>query len=476
MLLAGYAGLMPRAFADDSLASVKARGTLRWCGDMQGGPPYVFEDPSGKLVGFEVELADAIADELGVRAVFVHGEWANLIDELDRGSCDLVMNGMEIMPERAQRVLFSRPYYVFAERLMARKADMTVVDLGSLKGKRVGTLTNSLAWSMLEPTGATVVPYDGTDTPYLDLEGGRLDAVLLDDIIAVRFGQTHDTLRVAGDVGTGYYAALFRKQDGALRDRVNDAFDALGKDGRLRTILQHWQLDNERQAALVEWSEPTTRVGAAAGNSFSNAHVRLFLEASLITLALSVGAMTLAILGGLALALMRIYGNGALRGMAGFYVEIVRGTPVLLQLYLLYFGLAPWLALSPWTAAILGLGLNYAAYEAEVYRAGFEAVPIGQIEAATTLGMSKALALRRIVLPQALRISLPAMTNDFIALMKDTSLVSVIAVIELTKRMSIVAVELGSWAVPAIATALLYLAMSYPVSLLARRLERNLHR
>jgi polar amino acid transport system substrate-binding protein len=184
--------------------------------------------------------------------------------------------------------------------------------------------------------------------------------------------------------------------------------------------------------------------------------------------------MALAVTGGLVLSLVRRYGGPATRGAATLYVEVMRGTPVLLQLYVIYFGLAPILTLDAFTAAVLGLGLNYAAYEAELYRAGFEAVPVGQTEAALSLGMSRGLALRRIILPQALRVALPGMANDFIALLKDSSLVSVITVVELTKQMTITAVDVRGWLGPGLLCAALYLAMSYPLSRLARRLERRL--
>ena len=147
---------------------------------------------------------------------------------------------------------------------------------------------------------------------------------------------------------------------------------------------------------------------------------------------------------------------------------------MLLQLYVLYYGLSGVLPLGAWTAAILGLGLNYGAYESEIYRAGILAVPRGQMEAALALGMPPRLALRRIVMPQAFRVALPGMTNDFIALLKDSSLVSVITVVELTKRMTIAAVDLRGWLGPGLLCAALYFAMSYPLARLARRLERRL--
>ena len=153
------------------------------------------------------------------------------------------------------------------------------------------------------------------------------------------------------------------------------------------------------------------------------------------------------------------------------YVEVMRGTPVLLQLFVIYYGLSSVVRLPAFVAALLGLGLNYAAYESEIYRSALEAVPGGQLEAARILGFTERQVLRLIRGPQAFRLALAPMTNDFVALLKDSSLVSVITVVELTKQTQIFAANVGSWVMPGILCALLYLAMSLPLAHLARRLE-----
>jgi polar amino acid transport system substrate-binding protein len=201
-----------------------------------------------------------------------------------------------------------------------------------------------------------------------------------------------------------------------------------------------------------------------------------FVFAALVTLKLSVLAFLLAVPIGILLAVARAYGGAVPSALARIYIELFRGTPVLLQLFVLYYGLAPYYSLAPVTAAVLGLGLNYGAYEAEVYRGALLAIPRGQTEAAKALGMAPGQILRHILLPQALRLALPPMTNDFVSLLKDSSLVSVITVIELTKRMTIAAVDLRGWLVPGLLCAALYLALSFPLSELARRLERRLAR
>jgi polar amino acid transport system substrate-binding protein len=204
--------------------------------------------------------------------------------------------------------------------------------------------------------------------------------------------------------------------------------------------------------------------------------------AAWVTIKVSVISMALAMIIGLVVAMCRLYGPVPVRWTAIAYVEFFRGIPVLLLLYLLYFGLPTivdqanlgfQIRPSDFTVAILAFGLNYAAYEAEIYRAGIAAIPAGQWEAAASLGMSWPVTFRRIILPQALRMIIPPVTNDFVALFKDTSLVSVIAVVELTKQYQILAKSSLKYLEIGAATAALYLIMSVPLGFLARHLEKR---
>ena len=182
----------------DGIARIRARGTLRWAGDMQGGEPYVFQDPhdASRLIGFEAELADALARHLGVRAEFVQNDWQTLIPSLERGDVDMVMNGLEVTPARAGRVAFTRPYYAFSETLVMRRDAPAVSSLSDLRSHRVGTLGSSLAHDLLAATpGVEIVLYEGVEEPYIDLEQGRIDAVVLDNVIARRYGLVREQLR-----------------------------------------------------------------------------------------------------------------------------------------------------------------------------------------------------------------------------------------------------------------------------------------
>jgi ABC-type amino acid transport system permease subunit len=171
-----------------------------------------------------------------------------------------------------------------------------------------------------------------------------------------------------------------------------------------------------------------------------------------------------------------VYGGRPLQVVLTAWVEVTRGTPLLLQLFVLYFGLASVIELPAFAAALLGLGLNYAAYESEIYRGALEAVPSGQMDAARTLGLSERQILMLVRGPQAFRLALAPMTNDFVALLKDSSLVSVITVVELTKQTQIFAANIGSWVVPGAMCAAMYLALSLPLARVARRIEKGWRR
>ena len=485
-LIAGLTGLLLLSVpsnAADSIEEIHERGYLLWGSDAQGGAPYIFPDPKApsKLIGFEVDLADEIAKELGVKARQAQNAWDSLIPALMRGDSDIAMNGIEITPQRENEVLFSRPYYIYTEQLVVRKDEETIKSVNDLKGKKVGTLSGTVAQDILVKMGGVDVKiYAGQVEPYEDLAIGRLDAVLLDLPIAAYYAKPNPKLKYAGQpVGEGFYAIAIRKGNEELKARVDDILERLVSTGRLKEIYVKWDLWNEKQEKLFKnIRQPKGYVALDESKKASlYTFVPTLLKGAGTTIFISVTAMALAVVLGLILTIVRLYGRPPLSSMATGYIEIYRGTPLLIQLFILYYGLPNiGISLNPLTAAFLGLGMNYAAYEAELYRAGINAVPKGQMEAALSLGMTRGIALRRIVLPQAFKIALPGVTNDFIALFKDSSLVSVIAMVELTKTYSILAASTLRFFELGIIVAFLYFGMSYPLSLFARRLENRLKR
>jgi polar amino acid transport system permease protein/cystine transport system permease protein len=203
--------------------------------------------------------------------------------------------------------------------------------------------------------------------------------------------------------------------------------------------------------------------------------LEVLIPAAGMTVRIAAGAFVLAIIVGLVLALLQTVKAPVINGVVRTYIEVIRGTPVLAQLFILYFGLAELgLQFTPIQAAILGLGFNGAAYLAEVFRAGIESIHAGQMEAALTVGMTPLAAMRWVVLPQALNVVVPPTTNYSIALLKDTAIVSAVAAPEIMFRARNLVMETYLSAQIYILVAVMYLVMSLILSFISRRLERRL--
>jgi polar amino acid transport system substrate-binding protein len=470
--------------------SATAPPPLRWAADAEGGAPYVSLDPEhpDRYVGFEVDLAAALAAQLGRPIALTPYNFTTLGSGLLRGDFDFAMNGLEDTPDRRAAFRLSRPYYVYTLQLVARKDDARFRSLDDCRpaGVVVGTLGNTAASRLLEQEGIAARLYADQVTPYKDLEQGQVDAVLLDLPIAVQYTRRdpafQEKLKFVGKpLAPGFYVIAVAKDRPELADQLDKALGQLLADGALRRIYEKWELWNDDQEALRTGKLPTPPPRHPARWTFAR-YFPVLCGGAAVTVALTVLGMLLAIVLGLPLAVARLYGPTPLRWAAAAYVEFFRGIPVLLLLFFLYYSIPelaalaglPWsLKLDAFAVGVLGFGVNYAAYEAEIYRAGIASIPVGQWEAGASLGMSRPHIFRRIILPQAIRVILPPMTNDFVALFKDTSLVSVIAVSELMKQYQTMANDHLQYAEMGLMTMVLYLAMSLPLAQLSRWLERR---
>lgn len=496
-----------------------AQPPLRWGGDKAGGAPFIYEEEGRGTIGFEWEIAGYLAKEIGRTPQFVQVDWDNLPETLERGDIDIALNGMEYRPEWEAKYPSTIPYFSFNLRLIVRANDESIRtwdDLRVAEGKpkkRVGVLRSSLAERYLEKIfgdAIVIVPTKEVDETFQLVEDGkRLDATVQDSPAAQYYVVSGrlPKLRVTGDpVAKGYYVILTRKgekpdeveAESKLRSQLNDAIRKGMADGTFEEILRRyglWEVEQERLAYVHLKPWPPGVAAVAADSELVATPKRTLggmkdkiVAATWMTIALAVCSMPIAILVGLLIACGRLYGPALLRMQLTAYVEVVRGTPILLQMYMWFF-LVPQLAkmigwgllidivtVEPFVVGVFALAVNYSAYEAEIFRAGLQAIPKGQMEAALALGMSPFTAVRRILLPQAFRIVIPPVTNDFIALFKDTSVCSMILITELTGLYYQNKFDRDLVLQLAFAIAAIYLVLSYPLSLLSRWLECRLRR
>jgi polar amino acid transport system substrate-binding protein len=507
---------VPTARGADVLDQIRKEKRLLWGGDQEGGGPYIYprEDNPAEVTGFEVELAARLAEHLQVRPEFSQGQWDKQPDLLRTGKIHIIINGYEFTPERAAFMDASIPYYIYDLQLLARTDDNTIRSWDDLKSPRAGRkLKVGVLIASAADTYATnfcgddceVVRYDGSTDAMREVETTKLAATVQDGPIASFYGPRFSKLRNVGDpVAPGYYVMYVRKGESALLKAVNQAIISMARKGDLERIYRKYAIWNDRQTQIAEIADSGKFYGyesvaaavdgrpsvsgaiaisddqgristRAVGWGIVRRYSGILLQSAGLTVVLSVLSFPIAIFVGLAVAIGRLYGPRVLRVPLAFYVEFLRGTPLMLQLYFVFFFLPEIGITIPafWTA-IAGLAINYSAYESEIYRAGLQAIPAGQMEAALSLGMSRPVAIRRILVPQAFRIVIPPVVNDFIALFKDTSVCSVVTLVELTKRFSILSLSTQATIELMLMTGFLYLAMSYPMSVLSRRVEKRL--
>jgi polar amino acid transport system substrate-binding protein len=499
------------ARAADVLAEARQSGKLLWGGDQEGGGPYVFprDDDPNQVTGFEVDLAERLGSYLKVKAEFTQGQWDKMPDMLRTGKVHVIINGYELTPERLDVMDATIPYYVYALQLLGRKNDPNLKTWEDLKKQtggakpKIGVLTGSAAETYMQEfckDACEVVNYDGNTDSMREVETGKLDATLQDTPIAAFYAPRFPGLAFVGKpVAPGHYVMYVQKEQEPLRRAINEAIVLMLRNGDLEAIYRKYGIWDEQQAELgkivdsarffgyqqavaakvepraMPAEEQVKTSARKSGWEVVKSYGGVMLESAGLTVVLSFMSFPLAILAGLLIAVGRMYGPVWVRAPLAGYVEFLRGTPLMIQLYFIFFFLPELGVNIPafWTG-ILGLAINYSAYESEIYRAGLQAIPPGQMEAALSLGMPRGMAIRRIIVPQAVRIVIPPVVNDFIALFKDTSVCSVITLVELTKRFSVLSMSTQATIELMIMTAVLYLCMSYPMSLVSRRIEKTL--
>lgn len=445
-------------------------------------PPFSFRDPdTNELTGFDVDVMQAIADEAGWELEFVEAPFDSLFPALDSGRIDVIANQVTINPEREARYLFSTPY-TYSKGVIVTASDTDdITTLEDLKGRTTAQTTSSNWAEVAREAGAKVETVQDFGPGVELLIQGRVDAIVNDNIAVLDYLATSgtDQVKIAGDAGdeTLEQALAFRQDDAELQQQADDAIAALTKDGTLAGISEDYfgadvtiaersgDVDVKSSDARTTW-EVVQDTAWPMLVGLLKANIPLTIASFLIGMALAVAA-----------ALARLSSIKPLDWLARFYISVIRGTPLVVQLFIVFYGLPQvGIDLDPYPAAIAALSLNVGGYAAEVVRAAILSVPRGQYEAATVIGMDYGQSMRRVVLPQAARIAVPPLSNVLLSLIKDTALASLVLVPELFREAQVTAARTTDY-LPLYAMAALYFwVVCYLVSLAQAPLERRLSR
>ncbi|MBE5964323.1 MAG: transporter substrate-binding domain-containing protein [Lachnospira sp.] len=452
-------------------------------------PPFEYMDENGKPTGFDIELITAICNEMGYEVEIVNMEFKSLIASIQTGGIDASIAGMTVTEERKQSVNFSESYFN-ATQYIILPIDSSITDIAQLNGKRIavqeGTTGDLIATpgtedSMITDTSTVIKRFKkGTDA-VLELKNGGVDAVIIDSSPAKKFVSSNTkTLKyIDTNMDAEEYAIAVSKDKNEILDIINEGLIKVKENGTYDALIEQYFGEGD---VVIRKTSDNWFINLWYTFEFvfiSNGGYKLILSGLGTTLLISVCAVLLGVVLGMVLAFMKLteekkHKKTLLSRIASLYIDIIRGTPVIVQLLIMY--MIVFQNRIGVVAAIVTFGMNSAAYVAEIIRAGIMAVDHGQMEGGRSLGFTYGQTMRFIILPQAIKNILPALCNEFIVLIKETSVVGYVAVQDLTKASDFIISRTYETFIPLITIALIYYVIVKVLSKVFAAFERRLRK
>ena len=444
--------------------------------------PFEYQNDAGQYVGIDVELIKAIAEQQGFTITLSNPGFDAALNAVQAGQADAVIAGMSITDARKEIFDFSDAYYT-SNILLAVKTGSPYASYADLKGKTVGAKNGTSSYAFLDENAATygytLKAFDEASTMYDSLNSGSIDALMDDEAVlryAIQQGREFDT-PIPGEPSGEYGFAVNKGSNPELIEMFNNGLAALVASGKYDEIVQKY-LGTENKEAETETKtvDETTIVGLLSNN------YKQLLSGLGTTLSLTLVSFAIAMVIGIIFGMMSVSPNSVLRSIAAVFVDVVRGIPLMIVAAFIFWGIPNLIEsvtgnqspINDFVAAMIALSLNGGAYIAEIVRGGIEAVPSGQMEASRSLGISYGKTMQKVILPQAVRLMLPSLINQFVISLKDTTIVSAIGLVELFQTGKIIiARNYQSFRMYAI-LAVIYLIMITLLTRLAKRLEKRL--
>lgn len=456
-------------------------------------PPYGYKDDNGEYVGFDLDLAQAVCDKNGWTLVKQPIDWDSKDMELNSGTIDCIWNGFT-MTGREKDYTWSSAY-IDNSQVVIVKSDAQINNLSDLAGKVVAVQSDSSALAaftgedasesniQLAKSFSSLQQVGDYNSAFMNLESGSVDAICMDiGVAGYELKARGNSFRMLSEhVSSEEYGIGFKKGNTKLRDQVQETLNEMLADGTFMDIAKKWNVD-ESVCLGQEGKDSVMKAEGASDESGSqNGFTDILGQLStgmISTLGIFVLTLIFSLPLGLLLTFIRMSKLKVLQWIAKIYISIMRGTPLMLQLLVVFFGPYYLFGVSlsysyRFYAVIIGFSLNYAAYFAEIYRAGIEGVPKGQYEAADVLGYSKAQTFIKIIFPQMVKAVLPPVTNEVITLVKDTSLAFALAYTEMFTLAKQVAATQAS-IMPLFVAGLFYYIFNFIVAYIMERLEKKM--
>jgi arginine/lysine/histidine transporter system substrate-binding protein len=450
-------------------------------------PPYEFYDTAGgerKIVGFDVDIANTLARELGFKLKIVESNFDGLIPALQAKRADFVMAGMTPTPERKKNVDFTIVYYDAKDTIVSLKGS-NLKKPTDLKGKSVGVQLGSIqdqnAQAIAKKTPMQIKQLNKVPDIIQEIRAKRIEAAIIEDTIAQGFIQSNPDLQysvITSEEQSG--AAIAFPKGSKLVEPFNKVLYKMKGSNELEGLAKKWFSKNTTALDAQKAPAETPKKGGLNINfgRLSLDDYLFILKGIPTTLLFTLISVFFGLIAATGLSLLKISRFRPLRWFAQAYTSIFRGTPLLLQLSLIYYAIPQLFGfdITPLQAGVTTFTLNSGAYMSETIRAGIQAVDKGQSEASMSLGVPYAMMMKDVILPQALKNILPALVNETVSLLKDSSLVSTVGVVETLRASQIVGANKYIYFEPLLIAGLLYYLMVVGLTSVASTLERRLKR
>lgn len=432
--------------------------------------PFEFTDENGELIGIDIEILEAIAEDQGFEIEYKIMPFSSGLQALESKQADGMIDGMGITDERKQSFDFSDPYFE-AGSMFAVDAKSDIQKLEDLKGKQVATKIGSqgadIAERLKDQYGYKVTKFEDSVNMYQDVISGNSHAVIEDyPVMAYAVNTGTIDLRLIGEeiekMPFGF--AVSKGENKELLEMFNAGLKSIKDSGKYDEILDRYI------GAEADETVDNSFFGQLKGN------LPALMSGLYKTILITFASLFFAFVLGILLGMMRNSENSVLSSIALVYIDLMRGLPLLVLAFFIYFGIPQMTGIKFATpiAGILTLGLNAAAYIAEIVRGGIQAIPVGQMEAGRSLGLSKKTAMRKIILPQALKVMVPSFINQFVITLKDTSILSIIGLVELTQTGRIIIARTYQSGSIWLIVGLIYVILITILTKISNRLEREL--
>lgn len=446
-------------------------------------PPYEYVSGDG-IDGIDPEIIRRIAAALGYELEIQDMSFDSIIAAVQSGKADIAASGITVTEERKKQVLFTDAYVV-AEQVIIVKKESPLKRAADLKKSRIGVQHGTTGDTYVTKNICEPERFANGPLAVAALKAGKLDAVVVDGEPADVYISQNPGLRKIEDALTSeYYAFAIGKYAPELCELFNRELRKLRASGELASIINHYKEANSANK-VKKYKSATLREKLAESvyiNFVKDGRYRYLIRGFFVTLQISFVAVLIGLVIGFGVAVIRSTADttGKLKvadWLCRIYLTVIRGTPVVVQLLIIYFVIFGAVNVDKVLVAIIAFGINSGAYVAEIIRSGISSIDRGQMEAARSLGLSYSQSMRFVILPQAFKNVLPALGNEFIVLLKETSVSGYIALADLTKGGDIIRSQTYDAFLPLIAVAVIYLVvvmfMSYLLQLLEKRLKKN---